>query len=258
MLLKQIPALLSALSLQVALARFRRWSTLPRTKPVASKRPRQELLDQKLLPAFKNGRKLRDYQVGLVVSDSCLAVPWHRGQGWVGTTGMVIHAGICISCLPRLRHLQDPCLVCVGHPGLSIQQPASGRARAQFLHGSCCGGLYCGFLVHDSCFGVLCCGFLVPLQEESLHWMVNNYRGQIVSGRWKPRNCILGDEMGLGKTAQSIAVISWLKQFAGAAAPCMVVAPLTTLGHWKREIETWTDLVSNTKPAKTWLGSLHL
>jgi len=49
--------------------------------------------------------------------------------------------------------------------------------------------------------------------------------------------------MGLGKTAQSIAVMSWLKQYAGASAPCMVVAPLTTLGHWKREIETWTDLV---------------
>lgn len=73
--------------------------------------------------------------------------------------------------------------------------------------------------------------------------MINNYRGQIVHGRWKPRNCILGDEMGLGKTAQSIAVMSWLKQYAGASAPCMVVAPLTTLGHWKREIETWTDLV---------------
>jgi hypothetical protein len=102
-----------------------------------------------------------------------------------------------------------------------------------------------------------CAVLRLPVQEESLHWMVNNYRGQIVSGRWKPRNCILGDEMGLGKTAQSIAVISWLKQFAGAAAPCMVVAPLTTLGHWKREIETWTDLVSNTKPAKRVLVSLH-
>lgn len=87
MLLKQIPALLSALSLQVALARFRRWSTLPRTKPVASKRPRQELLDQKLLPAFKNGRKLRDYQVGIVVPDSCLAVP-----GIVGRVGLAPQA----------------------------------------------------------------------------------------------------------------------------------------------------------------------
>lgn len=25
-------------------------------------------------------------------------------------------------------------------------------------------------------------------------------------------------------------------------SPFLVVAPLTTLGHWVREIETWTDL----------------
>jgi hypothetical protein len=51
------------LHLQVALSRYKRWSTPPRTKPTQSKRPRQELLDQQLMPDFKNGRKLRDYQV---------------------------------------------------------------------------------------------------------------------------------------------------------------------------------------------------
>jgi hypothetical protein len=50
--------------LQVALERFRRWSKPPRSKPKDSKRPLQQLLDKKLLPDFKNGRKLRDYQVG--------------------------------------------------------------------------------------------------------------------------------------------------------------------------------------------------
>ena len=25
--------------------------------------------------------------------------------------------------------------------------------------------------------------------------------------------------------------------------PHIVIAPLTTLGHWKREIQTWTDMV---------------
>ena len=24
-----------------------------------------------------------------------------------------------------------------------------------------------------------------------------------------------------------------------------VIAPLTTLGHWQREIETWTDMVNS-------------
>ena len=50
--------------------------------------------------------------------------------------------------------------------------------------------------------------------------------------------------MGLGKTAQSISVMAWLQQHAGCPGPFLVVAPLTTLGHWQREIETWTDMVS--------------
>ena len=32
-------------------------------------------------------------------------------------------------------------------------------------------------------------------QETSLHWMVNNYRGDCAKGSWEPRNCILGDEV---------------------------------------------------------------
>lgn len=54
---------------------------------------------------------------------------------------------------------------------------------------------------------------------------------------------IIQTQMGLGKTAQSIAVMSWLRQFGKVKLPFLVVAPLTTLGHWQREIETWTDMV---------------
>jgi hypothetical protein len=32
-------------------------------------------------------------------------------------------------------------------------------------------------------------------QETSLHWMINNYRGDCAKGVWEPRNCILGDEV---------------------------------------------------------------
>ncbi|KAL6771482.1 hypothetical protein ACKKBG_A26555 [Auxenochlorella protothecoides x Auxenochlorella symbiontica] len=56
------------------------------------------------------------------------------------------------------------------------------------------------------------------------------------------RSCILGDEMGLGKTAQSIAILALQQQSGGVAGPFLVVAPLTTLGHWQREIEAWTAL----------------
>ena len=31
-------------------------------------------------------------------------------------------------------------------------------------------------------------------------------------------------------------------QFVTQVSPFLVIAPLTTLGHWVREIETWTDL----------------
>ena len=37
---------------------------------------------------------------------------------------------------------------------------------------------------------------LRPYQEESLHWMVANWRGEIRNGgQWAPRNCLLGDEV---------------------------------------------------------------
>lgn len=71
-------------------------------------------------------------------------------------------------------------------------------------------------------------------QLESLKWLVQNWYGG--------KNCILGDEMGLGKTAQSIACLEYQRQFGKVADPFLIIAPLTTLGHWKREIETWTDM----------------
>ena len=88
-------------------------------------------------------------------------------------------------------------------------------------------------------------------------------------------------QMGLGKTAQSISVLAFQRQFGGIRGPFLgeaplaggtlgpglgstgqkqvlraavcqqrarlprapaVIAPLTTLGHWQREIETWTDM----------------
>ena len=56
-------------------------------------------------------------------------------------------------------------------------------------------------------------------------------------------NALLPLLQGLGKTAQSIATLAFQKQFLGLTGPHIVIAPLTTLGHWQREIQTWTDLV---------------
>lgn len=50
--------------------------------------------------------------------------------------------------------------------------------------------------------------------------------------------------MGLGKTAQSIAALESIHTVGGMPGPFLVIAPLTALGHWKREISAWTSMVS--------------
>jgi SNF2 family DNA or RNA helicase len=56
------------------------------------------------------------------------------------------------------------------------------------------------------------------------------------------RGCILADEMGLGKTIQSISFMNYLMQREGIRGPFLVVAPLSTIGHWMREFEEWTHM----------------
>jgi superfamily II DNA or RNA helicase/N-acetylglutamate synthase-like GNAT family acetyltransferase len=71
-------------------------------------------------------------------------------------------------------------------------------------------------------------------QVTGINWMLNNYYSQ--------RSCILADEMGLGKTMQVTAVLNHLYTREADRGPYLVVAPLSTLQHWRREIETWTKM----------------
>ena len=48
--------------------------------------------------------------------------------------------------------------------------------------------------------------------------------------------------MGLGKTAQAIAMLNYLWTCESIRGPFLVVAPLSTLAHWQRELEEWTEL----------------
>lgn len=48
----------------------------------------------------------------------------------------------------------------------------------------------------------------------------------------------MGDEMGLGKTIQLICFLGGL-HFSGKHRPALIVAPVTTLQHWLRELHTW-------------------
>ncbi len=68
-------------------------------------------------------------------------------------------------------------------------------------------------------------GELRPYQQRGLGWLV--FLGQLGLG------ACLADDMGLGKTAQLIA--SLLAD--PLTAPTLVVAPVTLLGNWQRELE---------------------
>lgn len=49
--------------------------------------------------------------------------------------------------------------------------------------------------------------------------------------------------MGLGKTAQSVALLEYARLCNGQpGGPFLVVAPLTTLTHWQREVHKWTHM----------------
>ncbi|GLE01971.1 hypothetical protein PINS_up010809 [Pythium insidiosum] len=71
-------------------------------------------------------------------------------------------------------------------------------------------------------------------QLEGLNWLVFCW--------YNRRNCILADEMGLGKTVQATSILEHLRQREHIRGPFLVIAPLATLGNWKREIETWTTM----------------
>ena len=70
-------------------------------------------------------------------------------------------------------------------------------------------------------------------QVEGVSWLLFNW--------YQQRNCILADEMGLGKTIQSITFLQKIHD-VGHRGPYLIVVPLSTVGNWIREFETWTDL----------------
>jgi superfamily II DNA or RNA helicase len=71
-------------------------------------------------------------------------------------------------------------------------------------------------------------------QLEGVNWLVFQWHQQ--------RSCILADEMGLGKTCQTVSFINFLCQHRRNRGPYIVIVPLSTIGHWQREFEAWTDL----------------
>jgi SNF2 family DNA or RNA helicase len=75
---------------------------------------------------------------------------------------------------------------------------------------------------------------LRPYQIAGLNFLVNSW--------YNHRNAILADEMGLGKTVQALSFLEHLCEKESVHGPFLVVAPLSTMPHWEREVSEWTDL----------------
>ena len=60
--------------------------------------------------------------------------------------------------------------------------------------------------------------------------------------------------MGLGKTVQAVAFLERVTRVEGLPGPFLVVAPLSTLMHWQRTVQQWTDMnaivYQNTKQSR--------
>ncbi|KAH3744388.1 chromodomain helicase DNA binding protein [Pelomyxa schiedti] len=75
---------------------------------------------------------------------------------------------------------------------------------------------------------------LRPYQLEGLNWLIFCW--------CQGRGSILADEMGLGKTVQVVAFFEHLRVVQLLPGPFLVVAPLTTIAHWVKELQEWTDM----------------
>jgi hypothetical protein len=59
-----------------------------------------------------------------------------------------------------------------------------------------------------------------------------------------PNECFsFCEEMGLGKTVQIVSYLEHLYRVEKIQRPFLVVVPLSTVEHWRREFEGWTDMV---------------
>ena len=75
-------------------------------------------------------------------------------------------------------------------------------------------------------------GVLRKYQLEGLNWLISNW----INGS----NVILADELGLGKAVQAICFLKYLKTL-NIGGPFIVIAPLSKLDHWYKEISYWFE-----------------
>jgi len=71
-------------------------------------------------------------------------------------------------------------------------------------------------------------------QIDGVNWLASCW--------YKRHSCILADEMGLGKTVQIVSYIEHIYRVEKISRPYLVVVPLSTVEHWRREFQGWTDM----------------
>nr|CAG8467207.1 4823_t:CDS:10 [Entrophospora candida] len=74
-------------------------------------------------------------------------------------------------------------------------------------------------------------GELRDFQLTGLNWLAHLWT--------RNENGILADEMGLGKTVQTISFLSYLYHSLEQYGPYLIVVPLSTIGSWQNEFQTW-------------------
>ncbi|GKY91232.1 hypothetical protein MPSEU_000095800 [Mayamaea pseudoterrestris] len=72
-------------------------------------------------------------------------------------------------------------------------------------------------------------------QVDGVNWLASTW--------YKRQGAILADEMGLGKTVQIVCYIEHIFRVEKIRRPFLVVIPLSTVEHWRREFQGWTDMV---------------
>jgi len=72
-------------------------------------------------------------------------------------------------------------------------------------------------------------------QVDGVNWLASTW--------YKRHSCILADEMGLGKTVQIVSYIEHIYRVEKIHRPFLVVVPLSTVEHWRREFLGWTNMV---------------
>ena len=79
-----------------------------------------------------------------------------------------------------------------------------------------------------------CAGFTIRKVAEP-----GQYYGFQLSGDGR---CLLGDFRVTHNTVQCVSLLEHLRKVEKISGPFLVVVPLGTISHWKREIEQWTDM----------------